>query len=114
MGSRVRPLNHEDLEHVRSFADLVKYEPRKKLALLGENEYGLRVIFKKVPLEEIHIKMPSGNVFVRDLRETGFQLDKSLLESGYSGDMSLNGEVANAISYSNLIMDVYLHTRSLA
>ena len=114
MASRVRPLDHTDLDCIKSFSDLILDKSRKKLVLLGEEKYGLRIIFKKTDSNEMHIKMPSGNVFVRDLFETGTQHEQSLHDSGYRGDMSLAGEVANAICYSSLIQEEYLNARGLA
>jgi hypothetical protein len=112
MGSRVRPATEEDRRKLITFAERFPEGSIKNLVTMAEEEYGLRAIYYKHNWNgELPILMPSGQVFVRDTKETGTQLDKSLIDSGYKGDMTPNGEVTNAVAYSTIIFDEYINFR---
>jgi len=100
MPSHVRPATEEDKGLAVTFSGSINDANIRKVVVLREIAYGLRVIVKRSNLHDIRVLMPSGNVFCWDTRESGSRLDESILASKYKGDMTPVGEVANAVSYA--------------
>ncbi len=113
MGSQIRDSTLAEKGLAMLFADKVDGDSEKGLAKFAEQRWGLKVIFIKGNLRELPVLMPSGKVLVLDLYETGIQMDASfnqiLTKSGYSGDLTPNGELANAIIYARTVSDAYLN-----
>ena len=111
MPSHVRPATEEDKGLARTFADKITDKITRDVVAIGETKYGLRVIPSRCDGAEIHVLMPLGQVLVKDIREMGREFDQSIRASGYAGDMTLSGEVADANSYSCFYRDVYLRQK---
>lgn len=112
MTSTIRPATEEERGLAMTFAQEFQNESIRDLVKIGEDRYGLRVIFKKNNAREIPILMPSGRVLVRDLMEHGWDREKALYEFGRlhpQEDMTPNGEIASALDYAGLVHKAYLN-----
>lgn len=107
MPSTIRQATEEEKGLARKVAQQLPDGMFKDLIALGEEKYGLRIVSQRGDIHKMFILMPSGFVLENDLHETGVWLDESIMSSakkvGYTGDLTPNGEIACAVSYSRIV-----------
>lgn len=101
MPTEIRDSTEEERGLAKKFSQGFTSKLTEELVRLAEDKYSLRYIKKRD--NYLKVLMPSGQVLYRDLRERGEQITKSITESGYNGDLTPNGELANALLYSGLL-----------
>jgi hypothetical protein len=110
MPSEIRQPTENELEKATKIAPKIKGSIPYDLIYRAERE-GFRTINYGENKNRVGILMPSGKLLIKDLKETGHQLDSLNLQSP-DGDNTPNGELANAICYSGPISEYLRQIRT--